>query len=207
MAFKKMGDRHPETQATNLIDLHSDLDDDPMFAHLRTEGNRVVPGFGSLAPAVMVVGSAPGATEITHGAPFCGTSGVVLRDLMDSAGLTASQPEPNAWMTYTLKYRPPGRKPTVGEVLHSQPYLRREWMILGRPRVMVAVGAPAWSALGPPFGGLMAWAGQPILLRDNNTYVYPMLPPEYGMINEDARPTLERHWMQFGRWLREEGVL
>lgn len=222
MAFKGLGDRQPEPQAATLIDLWAEIEEDESFAHLRTEGNRLVPGIGSYEPAVMIVGSAPGAMENTHGVPFCGASGTVVRDLMDTAGLWVAEQPPddddqgpsmnvgaaaNTWLTYTLKYRPPGRAVTVGEMLRAQPYLRREWMILGRPRVMVALGATAWSALSPvTMGGVMSWAGQPMLLRDNKTWLYPMLHAEYGLQNADAQPKIERHWMQFGRWLDEEGI-
>lgn len=214
------GKRFHEPTATNLIDLHAELEDDESFAHLRTEGNRLVPGIGSSEPEVFILYSAPGAVEISNGVALSGDAGAVLKDLMDSAGLwvepqwsngsedhpeTIGEVEPNAWATYTLKYRPPGRKPTIGEVLRMQPYIRREWAIMGRPKVMVAVGAVAWQAIGPILmGGVMSWAGQPMLLRDNKTWLWPMLPPEYGMINEDARPTLERHWAHFGEWIDNE---
>lgn len=194
----------------DLIDLHADIEDDRAFAHLRTPGVRLVPGFGSYRPDVMVVGDTPGATETAHGRPFSGANGMILQQLMALAGLYTGEwydggisQESNAWLTYTIKYRVAGH-PTVGESMHARPYLRQEWRILGRPRVIVTVGSLAWETLGRvEFGGINRNAGQPIPLRGNTT-LWPMLHPAAGMANEAEQPRIERHWEHLGDWLRTE---
>lgn len=220
MAFTR--DRHPEPQATSLIDLWAEWDDDPDFQTFRAEGTRLVPGFGASRPIAMVVGDYPGAVDTTQRRPFSGANGTVLRDLMEVAGLHAEdgtstpwdveQGEPerigyaNAWVTYTFKYRIPG-KPTVWHSFRAQPYLRREWALIGRPKVLVTVGALAWETLGRvELGGIQRNAGQPIMMR-GGAVLWPMLHPAYGLANEEEQPRMERHWEHMGDWLSREGYL
>lgn len=214
MAFKSMRDRHPDPVAATLIDLWAEWDDDPDFAPNRASGARLVPGFGTYGPLAMVVGDYPGAVDTAQERPFSGADGTVLRDLMGTAGLYTEDTEidggrdgdvpvhANAWLTYTFKYRV-SHKPTVWHSLKAQPYLRREWAIIGQPRVIVAVGALAWETLGRvELGGILQNAGQPIALRGNN-FIWPMLHPAYGLAHEDQQPRMERHWEHLGEWLDE----
>lgn len=206
-----------------LAKLYEDIRDDPSFEVLRQPGIVLVPGIGPDVPKVMAVGEAPGATENAVGRPFCGASGRVLQQLMNLAGLAEQTGHlrwrsdrdvdgvsisPNTWITNVIKYRPPGnRTPTPYEIEKAKPYLRREWQLIGRPEVLVAVGAVAWLAIGrPELGGITRVAGNPVDVGRTRT-VWPMLHPAFGMRNERARPTMEEHWVRFGQWLREEGII
>lgn len=192
---------------SRMEDLYEEYREDPHFNHLRRDNIRLVPGFGSYRPKLFIVGEAPGARENLEGRPFVGASGASLRSLMaDCAGI----PDGIWYMTNVVKYRPPGnRTPSIREILDSQPYLRREWQILGGPTVMVAVGATAFTAIGPAVGGITAFAGQ-VMLRGHGQpyhYLWPMLHPAYGLRHQKAQPTMERHWENLGDWLREEGLM
>jgi uracil-DNA glycosylase len=205
----------------DLIDLHADIEDDPALAHL-LHGNRLVPGIGVYPTNVMVVGEAPGAVESTEQRPFCGIAGQVMFQLMGLAGLfarpewsngsedypeTIGEVEANCWATYAVKQRPPGgRVPSWYEVVRMQPYLRREWAIVGKPRVMVAVGNTAWAAIGKTFDGVSMLAGQP-MAAPGNRFVVPMYHPAYGLRNPNLQPKMERDWEYLGEWLREMDLL
>lgn len=175
---------------------------DKAFDHLRTEGIVLVPGEGSSRPNVFIVGEAPGAMENTHKRPFVGASGQVLRSLItDVAGLE----ERDYFITNTVKYRPPGnRNPTVQEFNASLPYLRQEFAALSGPAVMIAVGGFAWMALRPSSvsGGIMKVAGNPIVVPRGRA-LWPMVHPAYALRNPDFRPTMEKHWTDFGIWYKE----
>lgn len=182
-----------------LIDLWEEVREDPALDRLRTEGARLVPGFGQRPTSVMIVADAPEAMDSTASGPFSGLRGRTLRQLADLAGL---RPEDNCWMTYLVKYRAANRI-SVRDVLNAQPHLRREWQILGAPPVIVAVGNGAWSALAPPVWRLRDMHGRAIPLKGDR-YVWGMLPPGYGLSHPQAQDSMERDWEELGRWLRED---
>ena len=212
-----------------LLNLYDEIRADPTFAHLRAGKNRLVPGEGSITPRVLVIGEAPGAQEAMKLRPFVGKSGVMLRRLMGIAGLH-SQPftfgkitgfrvphgcqsgiemPPNCFITNVIKYRPiRNRTPVAHEIDLARPYLKREWRALGRPKIIVCVGAVALRAtLNNPSYALLSRAGQPITrssTRNNLAVtVWPMVHPGYALRrNDDAyRAELEGHWERLGEWL------
>lgn len=186
--------------------------------HFRGPGINYVPGRGNEhSPTFFVVGEAPGATENLKRKPFVGQSGYLLTQLMGIAGLSAdpieygggdfSDTDPgNVWLTNVVKFRPPGnRTPTDAEVAASLPYLRMEWAAVGRPRVLVAVGATAWRALsGGRLGNLTKVAGQGFLLNDGK-WLWAMVHPAYALRNFSYRPTMEKHWEIFAAWRERMG--
>lgn len=193
---------------------------DKFWDHLRLPGIRLVPGFGSYAPRVLLVGEAPGATENLRGRPFCGASGKALEILMGQVGLratdmthvpdgTGDQFEANAFLTNVVKYRPPNnRTPTHEEIVHGRIALRQEWAVLGRPRVIVALGRPAQEALLPNRGsGVHSAATIATPQEHDGTTFWPMYHPAFPLRMRRARPRVEEHWTRFGKWLEEHGYV
>jgi DNA polymerase len=187
----------------SLAEIYDDYRTDPAFDHLRTEGIVLVPGEGSPRPRVLVVGEAPGASENTAKRPFVGASGKVLRSLIEDV---AKLHQADYFITNTVKYRPAGnRTPDWKEIAASVPYLRREFIALGRPPVLVAVGAVPRAALDSNSvvrGGSLVNGGKRFDLGDGRTLV-TMVHPAYALRNRNYRPEMEKHWEELGRWLRE----
>jgi DNA polymerase len=186
-----------------LADIYEAYREDPKFAHLRTEGIILVPGEGRTPTKVMIVGEAPGAMENTHGRPFVGASGQVLRSLIrDVAGI----PLENVFITNTVKYRPPGnRTPSADEAIASIPYLRKEYKAIGNPPVVVALGAVPKTVLAPALhGGVLANAGKMFPMNGSKTRLWLMTHPAYALRNKEYRVVAEEHWARFGSWMREE---
>lgn len=203
-----------------LIDLWDDIREDKAFAHLRTPGIRLVPGYGAERPLAMVVGEAPGATENERGEPFCGASGRVLHELMELAGLRAKpgtglrfrtdtdvdgeEVPQNVWLTNSIKFRPLGnRTPDVREQMSARPYLLREWKLIGKPRLIVAVGSVAADVISAH--PVRMRRGELFPMRDGKTWICYQYHPAYGLRNAKAQPTMERHWEQLGQAIREMG--
>jgi uracil-DNA glycosylase family 4 len=187
----------------NLADVYEAYRSDSGFDHLRTDGIVLVPGEGSSAPKVMIVGEAPGAMENTLRRPFVGASGAVLRSLItDVAKL---RPE-DYFITNVVKYRPPGnRTPTGTEIQRSLAYLRQEWGAVGGPPVLIAVGAVAKVALCHDVpGGILSNSGKSFAAPAGPGRRWIMTHPAYALRNEVYRPTMEEHWERFGSWYREE---
>lgn len=206
-----------------LGDVYESIREDSRWDHLRTKGTVLVKGRGQTdKPLAMVVGEAPGAIENTAQRPFCGPSGRVLRDLMGLAGLYVEDRPPwgnagdgdsgmesgtlaNAFITYVVKYRPEGgRTPNIREILIGVEALQQEWIAIGRPRLIVAVGPVARTALVPvervtPPGD---WVGLP----DGKTFVWSQYSPAWGLRQGDkAKETMERQWEEMGQWILLNG--
>lgn len=155
-----------------LDEVYEEIREDPFWDGLRGSGIKMVPGFGSSRPKVLLVGEAPGATENARGRPFCGPSGKVLAQLMALAGLRLedvpevinppslrrdAQPA-NAFITNVVKYRPMGnRTPSLIEVLHAREGYKQRQTTAGFKEVIddrLPEGAGSlrreWAALGGP---------------------------------------------------------
>lgn len=204
------------SRAEKLDELWDDIRSDPEFSHLRTKGIRLVPGIGSLRPFAFVVGEAPGATENTRLEPFCGKSGRVLHQLMALAGLYAKDAytahpdgtitdDVNVWLTNAVKFRPPGnRTPNIREQWAARPYLLREWKILGRPKLIVAVGSVAADTINAH--PIRMQRGQLFPMRDGKTWICYQYHPAWALRGgDDKKEMVERHWEQLGAEIKEMG--
>ncbi len=128
---------------------------------------RPLPGFGDPRAGIVIVGLAPAAHGGNRtGRIFTGDrSGDWLFAALHRAGL-ANQPTSEraddglrlegAYVTAVNRCPPPRNRPTTEERDNCLPYLVRELQLLGRARVLVALGSYAWAgsmlavaALGP----------------------------------------------------------
>lgn len=175
-----------------------------------------VPGEGD-NPQAFIIGEAPGAQEELRRRPFVGPAGMVLRQLMDFAGFSTedvyedgrdSPPTAgaNCWLTNVVKFRPPrNRTPTPLEIKAARPWLRREWQAVGRPRLIIPVGAVALHAVLGRKVSILKVSGKPQehvsrSMAPQQLWVYPMIHPSYGLRNEAIRPLLEKDWERLGEW-------
>jgi uracil-DNA glycosylase family 4 len=190
---------------------------DPHFEHLRTKGNPLIEGEGG-DPIAFIVGEAPGATEVRAKRPFVGPAGTVLRQLMAHTGLyatgvdnktdwVATEWNPNCWLTNVVKWRPPSnRTPTFQELMDSRRSLRAEWVAVGRPDIIITVGASPLTAVMGRKKSVLSKAGQMFSNYDSerepSTMVFwPMIHPAFGLRNEAVRPMIEEHWERLRVWL------
>ncbi|MGH9619089.1 MAG: uracil-DNA glycosylase [Bryobacteraceae bacterium] len=116
--------------------------------------SRPVPGFGDPAARLFIVGLAPGAHGGNRtGRIFTGDrSGDFLYRALWEAGF-ANQPQSvsredglvltDAYITAPVRCAPPDNKPNRDEFLNCRPYLIREWEILRKVGVVVALGGIA----------------------------------------------------------------
>jgi len=112
-------------------------------------------GEGDPCAALMVVGEGPGETEDQLGRPFVGRAGELLERMLAAIGL----PRDEVYICNTVKCRPTlfdgvrlrNRAPDPDEMANCRQYLDEQIEIV-RPRVLLALGAPAAkSFLGPGF--------------------------------------------------------
>lgn len=114
-----------------------------------------VPSFGDPRAELLILGLAPGAHGSNRtGQMFTGDrSGVFLYRELYQAGF-ASQPTSehrgdglelrNCYITAVVRCAPPGNKPSPRELRNCRPYLEAELRLLGRVRVVLALGRIAF---------------------------------------------------------------
>jgi uracil-DNA glycosylase len=103
-------------------------------------------GEGDPCAELMVVGEGPGETEDKLGRPFVGRAGELLEKML----LAIELPRESVFICNTVKCRPTldaghrlaNRAPTPDEIRNCRPYLDEQIAIV-RPRVILALGAPA----------------------------------------------------------------
>lgn len=167
-----------------------------VFPYLATA--RYVSGEGpDGVPQAFVVGSAPGAIEQTALRPFKGSEGIMVRQLMRIAGLEPAE----SWLTYAIKYKlPANRLPRKEEVKAFRPLLQREWLGVGRPKLIITIGSTA--AMMVLLRGDLPKAGIPQTRKDG-VVIYPMSSPRIGLLGDDtSKEMIENQWEKLGEWRR-----
>ncbi len=100
---------------------------------------KVVFGEGSAEAKVVFVGEAPGADEDAQGVPFVGRAGKLLDKIIAAMKLKREK----VYICNVLKCRPPNnRPPRPDEVAMCSPMMHEQIAVI-RPKVIVALGAPA----------------------------------------------------------------
>ena len=113
----------------------------PLYEYRIEKGHFSVFGEGNCDAKIMLVGEAPGANEAKTGRPFCGASGKVLDEMLDSVGLDRRK----VYITNVVKDRPPeNRDPFPREIQAYAPLLRKQIEIIA-PRVIVTLGRHSMS--------------------------------------------------------------
>lgn len=178
-----------------------------------------VPGEGCAdRPLAMVIGEAPGAQEEIRRRPFVGPSGAAQRDLMAVAHLFTHDTgalgvwpytgyAANTWLTNVVKFRPPlrngSRAPLPIEIKAARPWLRHEWVTIGKPRLIIPVGGVALEAVIGRRVSILRAAGKChwVKSRDGiDMAIWPMVHPAYGLRNPSVQPALEADWERLAAW-------
>jgi DNA polymerase len=108
----------------------------PLYKY-RTE-NKYFPvvGEGSHLAHIMFIGEAPGKNEAETARPFCGQSGKLLDEMIESIGLKRE----DVYITNVVKDRPQeNRDPTPAEIELYAPFLDRQIEII-QPKVIATLG-------------------------------------------------------------------
>ena len=114
------------------------------------------------APALMLIGEAPGEAEDATGTPFCGPDGALLARMLADIGLAL----PEMRQAYAVPWRPPGDRQVTAETLRLfRPFLLRHIALVRPERVIALGGAIAGLLLGadPALSRLrLRWRGAAI---------------------------------------------
>ena len=142
---------------------------------LRAGCTQTVFGVGDEQADWLFVGEGPGADEDIKGEPFVGQAGKLLDNMLMSIGLRRGS---NVYIANVVKCRPPGnRAPEPGEIATCFPYLQRQIRLI-RPKVIVALGKTAATALlgrdatlGSLRGTVHDYQGIPLIVTYHPAYL------------------------------------
>ena len=124
------------------------LKESPLYDFRLKNKNFPVIGEGDHNAKIIFVGEAPGKNEAETGRPFCGASGRVLTELIESIGLKRE----DVYITNVVKDRPPeNRDPSPEEIKIYGPFLDRQVEII-KPKVIATLGRYSMAYVMNKFG-------------------------------------------------------
>ena len=124
------------------------LKESPLYGYRVKNKYFPVIGEGSHDAKIMFIGEAPGRNEAETGRPFCGASGRVLDELLESIGLDRKE----VYVTNIVKDRPPdNRDPLPDEIEFYAPFLDRQIEII-QPKVIATLGRFSMAYIMKKFG-------------------------------------------------------
>lgn len=114
-----------------------------------TKYGKIVPPTGPKNAKIVIIGEAPGATEVELGRPFCGKSGDILDKLCEASGIKRDE----TYITNVCKVRPPNNEFKWFRKKEQKKFLQESIEELQRevrevsPNVIICVGAEAQAAI------------------------------------------------------------
>ena len=124
------------------------LKESPLYEYRVKNKFFPVVGEGSHVAHIMFVGEAPGKNEAETARPFCGRSGKVLDEMLESINLNRS----DVYITNIVKDRPPeNRDPALDEIEVYAPFLDRQIEII-KPQVIATLGRFSMKYIMEKFG-------------------------------------------------------
>ncbi len=141
---------------------------------LNENRTQVVFGDGNSEAKILFIGEAPGASEDKQGIPFCGASGQILIQLLDSVNLSRK----DIFITNTILCRPPNnRNPNTEELNNCKDRLDQLIQIM-QPEVIVTIGNFATERIIKK-KGITTLRGKTFTINvlDKNVKVIPVVHP------------------------------
>ena len=170
------------------------LKESPLYEYRVQNKYFPVVGEGSHTARLMFVGEAPGQNEAETARPFCGKSGKVLDEMLESIKLNRS----DVYITNIVKDRPPeNRDPTEEEIKIYAPFLDRQINII-RPRVIATLGRYSMSyvmkhyGLGTEVGQISALHGKEFVAKTDygSVAIVPLYHPAVSLYDSSNKQTL-----------------
>ena len=169
-----------EAQDVSLEAIREDIGE-CVRCKLHQHRNNIVFGEGNPKARLVFIGEGPGADEDATGRPFVGRAGQLLEKIIQAIGLKRE----DVYISNVVKCRPPGnRTPERDEVATCEQFLFRQLALI-RPRVIVALGSPAFQCILRTKETITRARGE---WRDwNGIKVMPTFHPAYLLRSPDKK--------------------
>jgi uracil-DNA glycosylase family 4 len=144
-----MTKEHPKFEEMKKIrDDIMELKESPLYIERVENGYFPVIGAGSHDADIMFIGEAPGKNEAKTGRPFCGASGRILDELLQTIKLKRE----DIYITNIVKDRPTGnRDPRPEEIEIYAPFLDRQIEVI-QPKIIATLGRFSMKYIMKKFG-------------------------------------------------------
>lgn len=181
-------------QLRKIKDEIVNLTESPLYQYRTENGYFPVIGQGSHSARIMFIGEAPGANEAKTGVPFCGASGRVLDEMLESIGIARE----DVYITNIVKDRPPeNRDPRRDEIALYAPFLDRQIDII-QPAVIATLGRFSMEFILNKFNAPEATQkisqlhGKKIKVRASygDVVILPLFHPAVALYNASQKSTL-----------------
>jgi uracil-DNA glycosylase len=153
-------------------------------------------GEGNHQAKIIFVGEAPGLQEAKTGRPFCGASGKILDQLLESVGIKRQ----DVYITNILKDRPPdNRDPEETEIKACFPYLEKQIEII-KPKIICLLGRHSMQTLLRKYGlekeiqGISKIHGKMFRAKTNfgEIKIIPLFHPAVAVYNPNMKAELKK---------------
>ncbi|QPC84638.1 uracil-DNA glycosylase [Phototrophicus methaneseepsis] len=181
-------------QMRAIKDAIVNLKESPLYEYRTSHNYYPVIGQGSHDASIMFIGEAPGKNEAEQGRPFCGASGRLLDEMLDSINLKRE----DVYVTNIVKDRPPdNRDPRSEEIELYAPFLDQQIEII-QPEVIATLGRFSMVWILERFGSPKASQkisqlhGQliPVKAGYGDVMVIPLFHPAAALYRQDQKETL-----------------
>lgn len=168
----------------------------PLYTYRKQHNYFPVIGEGNHDADIMFIGEAPGKNEALTGKPFCGASGKILDELLESINLDRKK----VYVTNIVKDRPPeNRDPTPEEIELYAPFLDRQVEII-KPKVIATLGRFAMQYIMNRYG--LSFELEPISQIHGKEFktktdiglftVIPLYHPAVAVYNSNTKDDLKK---------------
>lgn len=153
-----------------------------------------VVGEGSHLAHIMFVGEAPGKNEAETARPFCGRSGKVLDEMIESISLNRS----DVYITNIVKDRPPENRDPLPAEIEAYAHFLDEQIEIIQPRVIATLGRFSMTyimnryGLGDKIGPIGELHGKEFVTKTSygSVTVIPLYHPAVALYNGGNKQTL-----------------
>lgn len=194
-------------QLKKILDAVWKLKDSPLYQYRLANKYYPVIGEGSHDAQIMFIGEAPGLNEAKTGRPFCGVSGRILDELLQSASIKREA----VYITNIVKDRPPGnRDPLPEEIAFYGPFLNKQIQII-QPKIIATLGRFSMRYLMEKFGladqilSISQAHGQVFLAQADYgpIKIVPLYHPAVAVYNPNEKETLKKDFAVLNKLLVE----
>jgi uracil-DNA glycosylase len=178
----------------------------PLYEYRTQNGFFPVIGQGDHYARIMFIGEAPGKNEAKTGRPFCGASGRVLDEMLESVGLDRE----TVYVTNIVKDRPPdNRDPQKAEIALYAPFLDRQINII-QPEVIATLGRFSMEFILERFDAaekgqkISVLHGKKIEIKTDygSAYLVPLFHPAVALYRQDQKQTLMEDFQVLNEFIK-----
>jgi DNA polymerase len=183
------------------------LKESPLYEYRTKNHYYPVIGEGSHDAEIVFIGEAPGKNEAEQARPFCGASGRVLDEMLESISLNRK----DVYVTNIVKDRPPdNRDPSPDEIRLYAPFLDEQLKII-QPKVIATLGRFSMKYILETYGlpeasqTITALHGKAIPAKApyGQIHIVPLYHPAVALYSGNSKNTLIHDMLTLSKFIQK----